>query len=320
MIRRQQTIGTIKSVLTNLGAHNEMSIAGALKKNGLSRFPGTRILITPAKDIDNSYLTGLDENANYIRKMSAANAKIEKGVVKAYLEKAQQFYPNLDLGPRSEYWGKCIQKWGDENFAPVTFMKEGDNNFDLDNPTEFMQFCYLRVHPLIASSLKGYKASRSRKELFYVSDDNIEVKETYQTIQAITKATAKLGSLDFATMKKVAGQLGFSYNEHSKEESIFTMIYEFIKEAENDTSKIVNITKFNEFVSMDTRILDSLDTVNEAIKNGVIRKGKGGIIYRGNNRLADSIEEYEAKMVTKEAKEDLLDLQKEIKLKQSISS
>ena len=300
----------------NFGSYEDESVRGALARKGLTRAPGTTVKMFPYKNRDNSYRTGLDPDALYIKEMPKEEAKLEIARVKGYLEMAKEFFPGTDLGPRSPFWSEMVKKWGDPNVAPIASMVDGDNFYDFSDPQALITYCYLRVHPNVAPSGSALMSGKYSRSKYYVNDFDVEMTIKHKIKSEIAKAVQKLSSMSPTKSKMVARQLGISANSHSTEESIFVMLYDFINES-SDTKKEHNVKLFNTFANMKDENLKLRDLVKQSITYSVLRKNKGGI-YRGDNKVAENEEEYIELISSPKNQEELAALEVELKSKLSV--
>ena len=115
----------------------EMTMKNALAEKGYMRHPGTGIGIVPVQGIDGKYLTGLDPEANYIRRMKMVNpeaAELEAKIVKERKERLEAI-TGLDLGPRSEYYaGVYGEKFNTGLVASRVKLVDGENVYNFANP------------------------------------------------------------------------------------------------------------------------------------------------------------------------------------------
>ena len=53
------------------GTGDNRTLSGSLISNGFLRAPGSALFLSPVREKDGSYRTGLDENAEYIKYLSS---------------------------------------------------------------------------------------------------------------------------------------------------------------------------------------------------------------------------------------------------------
>src|SRR5688500_15128551 len=113
----------------------------SLRKQGYSRFPGTKRMIFPFKELDGKYRTGLDENASYLNNIEDESIrKEEKKRVQEERERLQRELGNIDLSPHSNFYKVHIEPKEGELKAHGVQLTDGDNIFKLDVPLEAVTF------------------------------------------------------------------------------------------------------------------------------------------------------------------------------------
>lgn len=308
-------IGKI-STIKQKGRFAPNTAAGSLAAYGLTRIPGTINRMYPAKNIDGSYRTGLDPEASYIEKMPAEEREIERSRVKGLLEKAKQFYPDIDIGPRSSFYRDMIKRSGSSDVAPVADLSDGDNLFDLNDPHGLIKYAYLRVHPNIAPSGQAVLQGTYSKATYYVNDFDVETEVAYKTKTKIGEAVQKLADMPLERRKMVARQLGIGVSDDAKEQAVFVSLYDYINAA-SDPRLTSNITMFMTLVNMKDENLAIKDLVEQCLTYNVIRMSKGRL-YRGDTEVARSKDQLAEFLAEDVNQEDLMSLQEELKIKKSV--
>lgn len=310
-------VGKISPVKANPDQYPRNTVKGSLAKEGKTRFPKTKNFKFPFKEIDNSYRTGLDENAAYIKRLPPQEQEQERAKVRGLLEMAQQMYgSNIDLGPRSPFWTDMVSRWGNEDVAPVASLIDGDNIFDLSHPQQLITYAYLRVHPTVAPSGSALMSGRYSKAEFYVNDYDVETAVAYKTKTKIINAMAALSKLTPTKMKQVARQVGIAVSDSTSEEGVLVLLTNYI-EASNTAKTQNNVDLFLNFVNMKNELLLIRDSIEQAYTHGVIRKSKNGF-YRGEEKLGATKEDVVNYLTDPKNQEDLLAIQEEVKMKKSI--
>lgn len=299
------------------------TIAGSLQRHGargLTRAPRTVLIMSPAKNRDGSYRTGLDVDAAYLKQLPEEERAQEIERIKGYLELAKQYYPDIDIeNPRSSFWRDMVRHKGNASVAPFANLIDDDNLFDLSVPEQLITYCYLRVHPYIASSgskvLSGEYHNQAR---YYVNDSDIETQAAYKIKSRISKAIAKFEKLSPTKRKIIARQLGFNVSDSTLDEAVYVMITDYINEAAS-VKKQGNIELFDLFSNMDDQNLKIRDTIKQGITFNVLRKSRGNI-YRGDVRLGSSEQDVAEFLSNPKNQEDLLGIEAELKTKKSINA
>lgn len=312
-------IGKISPVRGNADQYPSHSLKGSLLREKLTRAPKTLRRLYPYKNIDGTYRTGLDENAAYIKQLPQEEQEQERVKVRGFLQMAQEAYgPNIDFSPRSPFWSKMVQRWGEEDVAPVADLHDRDNIFDLSHPQQLITYAYLRVHPRIAPSGQALMTGAYSRAEYYVNDYDVETAVAFKIKSKITKALAKLDKLSPTKRKMVARQLGISVSDATSEEAVFVLLMNYI-EASNTAKTSGNVDLFSNFVDMKDENLLIRDTVEMAFQFNVYRKFKNAI-YRGDEKVAATKEMLIEMLTDPKNQEDLLTVQEEIKLKKSVKS
>lgn len=275
----------------------EATLANTYNKN---RLPGTGITKFPYRNGDGSYRTGLED----------------KPEERERLEKALR----VDLSPTSDFYNytsSAIQK-----VNPLR-LKDEDNIFNLDDPEQAVTFYWLSAHPTIASSWEAWdRGDYPSDTQFFVNNDDVEAEKQYEKDMAESKAINILNSLSADKLRKVARLLGYPVSDDSKPEHVFPKIYAFIKEGMIKSGPYKNqssIAKFNQVVSLGDETLHITDLVEKGIRFNIFRQSTGGRIMKGEVELAKSKEDYINFLKSKKGQDDLLNLEKDLKTKESIA-
>lgn len=297
------------------------SMENSLSKQGLTRMPGTGVYIFPYKEIDGTYRTGLDPDATYIKRIQNEEERnLEKKRVVDLKRKLQGAFGDIDLTKKSDFWNYSKSK-GSEDKAHIQAVKlnDGDNLFDFKNPWSELTFSWLRVHPTIASSYQAWERGEyPATTKFYVVDDEIETSTVFKKKTLINKAIGKFVDMTPSTRKKVARQLGLPISEDAKEETVYNLIDNFLKQSELKAGKFVGqdpVKVFNSFADMKEQLLHVKDLVKQGLDQSVIRVKNGGKLYKGEYELAKSEEDYVAFLMDDNNQEELLTLEQDLKSK-----
>ena len=216
-------LGMISVIKREYGNSGMKTMQSELSRAGMTRIPGTGVFKYPYKELDGKYRTGLDPDAAYIRRIvDTTERKLEVERIKKTLKKLKQSLGDIDLGPRSPFWNYSLaQSTDDSNHIQPVKLKDGDNTFDLDIPFQEIAFCWLRVHPTIASSYSAWERGEFPADThFYVADEEIEQALIFRKKKQINQAISKFDSMTPAKKKKVARLLGLAVSEDSTEELV----------------------------------------------------------------------------------------------------
>jgi len=317
-------IGKISTLKKEYNNAQLQTMQGGLSQKGLTRIPGTGVFKYPYKELDGQYRTGLDANASYIRRIAdPTERELETERVtnlKAKLESAL----SVDLGPRSAFWnsGLTTSQYDTMHVQPVKLV-DGDNYFDLDNSMQEIAFSWLRVHPTIASSYQAWERGEYAADTqFYVVDDEIESAILFKKKQIINKAISKFDGMTPEKKRKVARLLGLPVTDNTKEEVVYNLVDNVIKETEFKTGKFQGLSTvevFNRFADMKENLLHIKDLVKQAIGHSIYRVKPNGRVFEGEYEIAVDDEALVKFLADEDHQDDLLTLEGKLKSKKLAS-
>jgi len=318
-------IGKISTIKKDYNNSQLQTMQGGLSLKGLTRIPGTGVFKYPYKELDGQYRTGLDPKASYIRRIQDPLEKemeIERVInLKAKLEEA---LGDVDLGPRSSFWNYGLSTSNDDmmHVQPVKLI-DGDNFFDLSVPFQELAFSWLRVHPTIASSYQAWERGEfSAETQFYVADEEIENAVMFKKKQLINKAIVKFDSMTPERKKKVARLLGLPVTDDSKEEVVYNLVDNVLKQTEFKNGKYAGLSPveiFNRFADMKENLLHIKDLVKQAIAHSVYRAKPNGKIYEGEYEVAKDEDDLVKFLADDDNQEELITLEQKLKTKKLAS-
>jgi len=318
-------IGKISTLKREYNSSQLQTMQAGLATKGMTRIPGTGVFKYPYKELDGQYRTGLDPNASYIRRIQDPTEKeleIERVVkLKARLEEA---LGDVDLGPRSSFWNYGLSKSTDDalHVKPVKLL-DGDNFFDLTNPFQELAFAWLRVHPTIASSYQAWERGEYPADTqFYVADDEIENAVLFKKKQLINKAIVKFDSMTPEKKRKVARLLGLPVTDDSKEEVVYNLVDNVLKQTEFANGKFQGLNPvevFGRFADMKENLLHIKDLVKQAITHSVYRLKPSGKVYEGEFEVAKDEEDLIKFLADDDNQDELITLEQKVKTKKLAS-
>lgn len=317
-------IGKISVIKVDNNSSTIQTMQNSLARKGMTRIPGTGVFKYPYKEQDGFYRTGLDPKAAYIRRIAdevERNLEIER-VTKLKAKLEEQL--GVDLGPRSEFWNHAKATSADDikHVQPVK-LKDGDNYFDLSIPMQELAYSWLRVHPTIASSYQAWERGEFPADTqFYVSDDDIENQVVYKKKQLINKAIIKFDAMTYDKKRKVARQLGLPVDENTKEEVVYNLVDNLLKQTEFKEGKhqgLNPVTTFHKYADMKESLLHIKDLIAQAIAYNIYRVRNGGKLFKGEYEVAKDEDTYVAYLMDDDHQEDLLMLEDEVKTKKLIA-
>jgi hypothetical protein len=294
---------------------------GGLALKGLTRIPGTGVFKYPYKELDGQYRTGLDPNATYIRRISdPLEREMEIERVTALRDKLQLALGGIDLGPRSKFWNYGLSTSTEDTLhvQPVKLL-DGDNIFDLTIPLQELAFSWLRVHPTIASSYQAWERGEYPAETqFFVADEEIENAVLFKKKQLINRAIVKFEAMTPEKKKKVARLLGLPVTDDTKEEAVYNLVDNTLKQTEFKNGKYQGLNPvevFNRFADMKENLLHIKDVVKQAITHSIYRVKNSGKIYEGEFEVAKDEDELIKYLADEDNQEDLITLEQKLKTK-----
>lgn len=315
-------ISAIKKEYTNL----QETMDSQLSNKGLTRIPGTGVFKFPYKEINGKYRTGLDPDAAYINRIEdSTERELEKKRVAETKKRLEASLGGIDLGPYSTFWdySKSQGTYDTNHIQPVKLL-DGDNYFDLGVPFQELTFSWLRVHPTIARNLAAWQNGEYPADTqFYVADDEIENAVIYNKKKLINKAIVKFDNMSPERKKKVARLLGLPIADDTKEEVVYNLVDNLLKEGDfkkGPNQGLSTIEVFSRFADMDDSLLTVKDLVKQSIAHSIYRVRANGRIYEGEFEIAITEEELVKTLMSDDHQEDLILLQEKLKTKKIAKS
>lgn len=274
----------------------EMTMQNALAEKGYMRHPGTGIGIVPVLGLNGEYLTGLNPNALYIRKMSVmdkAGALREAAIVLERKERLEA-ETGLKLDSRSDYYSKVYDTglFGTGMVASRVKLVDGQNVFNFSNAHKEIEFWWLsQVTDLIAPSLEHWKAGKCKSTVqFYISNPEAEASIVYKQNMTEASAVESLKRMSVQRQRQICTLLGLKVTNNDKPEMIFNTLFAVIN------SKVISIGDyknqnaielFNKISELSDKSLQVKSVVKEAIAMRLFIR-KQGLIFDGEQMIAES--------------------------------
>ena len=318
-------IGKISTIKKEYNNSQLQTMQGGLALKGLTRIPGTGVFKYPYKELDGRYRTGLDPEAAYIRRISdPLEREMETERVTALRQKLELALGGIDLGPRSKFWNYGLSTSADDGLhVQAVKLMDGDNFFDLSTPLQELAFSWLRVHPTIASSYQAWERGEFPADTqFYVADDDIENAVLFKKKQLINKAIVKFDAMTPEKKRKVARLLGLPVTEDTKEEAVYNLVDNVLKQTEFKNGKYQGLNPvevFNRFADMKENLLHIKDLVKQALTHSVYRLKANGKIYEGEFEVAKDEDDLVKFLADDDNQEDLITLEQKLKSKKLAS-
>ncbi len=314
-------IGKISVIKRDYNNSQLQTMQGGLASRGMTRVPGTGVFKFPYKELDGRYRTGLDETAAYIQRIGDPLEKeLEIERVKALRAKLEYALGQIDLGPRSTFWNYGLStSTEDQQHVQLVKLIDGDNIYNLDIPFQELAFAWLRVHPTIASSLQAYERGEYPADTqYYVADDEVETAIIYKKKQLVNKAIAKFDGLSPEKKRKVARLLGLPVTEDSKEDTVYNLVDNMLKQTEFKSGKYQGLSPievFSRFADMKDDLLHIKDLVKQAVAHSIYRIKPNGKIYEGEFEIAKDEDELVKWLIDEDHQDELLILEGKLKTK-----
>jgi hypothetical protein len=314
-------LGKISTIKKEYNNSQLQTMQGGLALKGLTRIPGTGVFKYPYKELDGKYRTGVDPEAAYIRRIQdPTEREMEIERVTKLRDKLQAALGDVDLGPRSNFWNYGLSTSTSDTLhvQPVKLL-DGDNFFDLSIPFQELAFSWLRVHPTIASSYQAWERGEYPAETqFYVADDEIENAVLFKKKQLINKAIVKFDSMTPERKRKVARLLGLPVTDDTKEEAVYNLVDNVLKQTEFKNGKYQGLNPvevFTRFADMKDNLLHIKDLVKQAITHSVYRLKPNGKIYEGEFEIAKDEDDLIKQLADDDNQDLLLTLEGKLKTK-----
>ena len=314
-------IGKISTIKKEYNNSQMQTMQGGLASKGMTRIPGTGVFKYPYKELDGQYRTGLNPDAAYIRRIGdETERQLEIERVTALRSKLEAALGDVDLGSRSKFWNYGLSN-GIDDMLHVQAVKllDGDNFFDFTNPMQELAFAWLRVHPTIASSYQAWERGEYPADTqFYVVDDEIESGIIFKKKQLINRAISKFDSMTPEKKRKVARLLGLPVSEETKDQVVYNLVDNVLKQTEFKDGKyqgLSTIEVFGRFADMQESLLHVKDLVKQAITHSIYRIKPNGKVYQGEFEVAQEEEELVKFLIDEDHQDDLLILEQKLKTK-----
>ena len=317
--------GKISTIKREYNNSQIQTMDSGLAQKGMTRIPGTGVFKYPYKELDGKYRTGLDPDAAYIKRIKDdTERELEIERVTALRKKLENEIGDIDLGPRSKFWNYGLSlSPDDQTHVQAVKLMDGDNYFDLSNAFQEIAFSWLRVHPTIASSYQAWERGEYPADTqFYVVDDEIENAVIFKKKQLINKAIVKFDAMTPEKKRKVARLLGLPVSEDSKEEVVYNLVDNILKQTEFKNGKYSGLNPvevFNRFADMKESLLHIKDLVKQAVAHSIYRIKPNGKGYEGEFEIAKDEEDLIKFLADDDNQDELLVLEGKLKTKKLAS-
>lgn len=293
----------------------------SLATYGYVRMPGTKMIITPKREADGRYRTGVDPEAPYVKNIRDEGEKAaELSTIKEILTQLKEVYgTDTDFGPRSKVW----QAFSD---APIKVTPIVLSNNDIilhtNSPEDLLTYAWIRKHPAIAKSLESFKRGDCPDCQYYLADDAAENKMLYAKKKKINKAIVEFEALSPTKALQVARLMGLPVTESSTAEYIYNQMDNMLKKPEfekGDYEGLSTISVFNDIIALTDDKMYTKDLVKQAIRHNIYRVAEGGKMYEGTETVAASEAELVKWLMEPANQKDLIALETRVKNKRIIA-
>jgi hypothetical protein len=319
-------IGKISTLKREYNNSQLQTMQGGLAAVGMTRIPGTGVFKYPYKELDGQYRTGLDPNAAYIRRIQdPTERELETERVTKLKDKLEAALGDINLGPRSQFWNYGLSTSTEDTLhVQAVKLLDGDNFFDLTNPLQELAFAWLRVHPTIASSYQAWERGEYPADTqFFVADDEIENAVIYKKKQLINKAIVKFDAMTPEKKRKVARLLGLPVTDDTKEEVIYNLVDNVLKQTEFANGKFQGLSPvevFGRFADMKENLLHIKDLVKQAVTHSIYRIKPNGKVYEGEFEIAKDEEDLIKFLADDDNQDELITIEQKLKTKKLAST
>lgn len=313
-------VGKISPIRREYTNNKIQTMDSSLSKSNLTRTPGTTVVKYPYKDRDNSYRTGLDPNAAYIKRIKDdTERELEIKRVTELRDSLQQRL-NLDLSPNSEFWDYSKSKGeNDHKHVRPAALKDDHNFFDFTDPWKELTFAWLRAHPTIATSYQAWeRGDYDADTQFYVVDDEVETKVAYNKKQLINKAIIKFEKMTPQAKRRIARLMELPVTEDTREHEVYNLVDSALKHTEFKEGKYQGLDPvkiFHSFADMNEQLASVKDLVKQGLSNQIYRVKNGGKIFEGEYEVASDEDALVKHLMDDKNQEDVIVLEKKIKQK-----
>lgn len=318
-------LGKISTIKREYNSSQLQTMDSNLAQKGMTRIPGTGVFKYPYKELDGKYRTGLDPDAGYIKRIQdKTERELEISRVKDLRKKLENALGDVDLGPRSKFWNYGLSTGANDDLhvQPVKLL-DGDNFYDLNMPFQEIAFAWLRVHPTIASSYQAWERGEFPADTqFYVVNDDIENAIIYKKKQLINKAIVKFDSMSPDKKRKVARLLGLPVTQDTKEEVVYNLVDNMLKQSEFKSGKFQGLNPvevFSRYADMKENLLHIKDLVKQAITHSIYRIKPSGKVYEGEYEIAVTEEDLVKFLADEDNQDELITLEGKLKTKKLAS-
>lgn len=311
------------SPITKEYSPNFASMDSSLARHGYVRSPGTGRSFLPMKERSGLYRTGLDVNAEYLKRLKILSPEAYQAEVERITKDKERLEKAIGcsgcLEPNSDFY----------NFASTRKQKvyrvilgNSDYYIDFTNPMAEITWNWIKVHPLIAPSLEAYRRGECPAECqYYIADQDSENKLLFSKKKEINTAIANFEKADNEKRKRIARLMALPVSDFTPDEEVYNVVDSALKEVEFKSGRykgMSTVRLFTEIYNLPNERLKVKDLVEQAITRAIYRERAGGKIYEGENEIAKSKDELITYLLDNDHQDDLLTLEKKLQAKKLV--
>lgn len=301
------------------------TVDSALARAGYVRAPGTGRSFLPIKEKTGLYRTGLDVNAEYLKRLKTLSPE----QYQAEVDRIKKDKTRLEgligepgaLEPNSDFYNFASNR---QTKVYRVVLGNSDYFLDLSDPLAEITWNWLKVHPFIASSLEAYRRGDCPAECqYYIADAEAENKVTFARKKEINSAIANFEKLNPEERKRIGRLMGLPVTDFSSEEETYNIMDSALKEVEFKSGKykgMSTVRLFNEMYNLAPERRKVKDLVEQALLRSIYRERGNDKIYEGEVEIAKSKDELVTFLLEPEHQDDLLALEKKIVSKKLIET
>jgi hypothetical protein len=302
------------------------TLESALSRYGMSRMPGTGVMLFPYMEADGGYRTALDENSSIIRRIEDTDVREAKAALAKEKRERLEKATGIELHGRSNYYHYgYVPRNAEGRPLPIRVktvepfkLIDGDNIFDFSDPWQEITYSWLSVHPKIAPSYEAYQRGDCPPDLqFYVKDDEIENELKFRKKKTANDAIIKFSSFSLEKREKIARLCGLPLGDSNREEVIYNLMDDFLKAKEVPAGPFKGsdpIRIFGMYADLDNHTIYVKDLIEQAFSHTIYRIKKGKI-YEGELEVFATKEEMLEHLLDENNQDDVLAMEKKLKTK-----
>lgn len=301
------------------------TVDSALARAGYVRAPGTGRSFLPIKEKTGLYRTGLDVNAEYLKRLAQLSPEQHKAEIERITADKKRLEDLIGepgvLNPNSDFYN-----FASDRHTKVYRVVLGNSDYflDLSDPLAEITWNWIKVHPFIAPSLQAYQRGDCPAECqYYVADATAENKATFAKKKEINTAIASFEKLTPEERKRIGRLMGLPVSDFTTEEETYNIMDSALKEVEFKSGKykgMSTVRLFNEMYNLTPERRKVKDLIEQALLRSIYRERGNEKIYEGEVEIAKSKDELITFLLDADNQDDLLALEKKLIAKKLIET